>query len=280
MNTLLVVEPKKAKERSPSFPFISLQYAIERARQFFAQERRGSTVLPIAAKHWNYSPSSSGALQTVAALKSYGLLQDEGSGDQRKIRLTDMALRIILDDRPDSQERQRFIRQAALTPIVTAEVYNKWPDGLPSDATLNHWLVLEKAFSQETALKVTKIINENQAFAKIEGFNNEPSDGKIEADNDFEVECEVQANTESLSGNGSRNRGLAVPSQMAGGGAWITAPSANVPSGKQIGAAIPVTKNCSISIVADGEVTQEGLDRLVQYIQLIKGSFPEKEEQN
>jgi hypothetical protein len=43
--------------------------------------------------------------------------------------------------------------------------------------------------------------------------------------------------------------------------------------GKQIGV-LPIAADSSITISADGDVTQEGLDRLIDYIKLIKPSFP------
>lgn len=158
------IENKKTKERSPNFPFISLQTALERAQEFYDKEKRGTAPYVVAAKHWDYSPTSSGALQTAAALKQYGLMADEGGGGNRKMRLTDLALRILLDTRPDSVEREQFKRQAALTPPVAAEIYEKWPTELPSPENLNHYLVLERGFSQQTALKVANIIKENETF--------------------------------------------------------------------------------------------------------------------
>lgn len=168
---------KKAKERSPNFPFISLANALERARQFMAEEKRGSAPFTVAAGHWGYSSTSSGAMQTAAALKSYGLISDEGSGPQRKVRLTDLALRILLDDRPNSIEREQYKRQAALSPTVAVEIYQKWPDSLPSEANLRHYLILERGFKPETAAKVVSILQENEsvtnpaAAASISGSN-------------------------------------------------------------------------------------------------------------
>lgn len=46
---------------------------------------------------------------------------------------------------------------------------------------------------------------------------------------------------------------------------------------KPVGASIPVTKHCSMSIMAVGDVTQKGLDQLVSYIKLIRDSFPKDE---
>ncbi len=160
------VEARKTKERSPNFPFISLEMALGRARQFYEEEKRGSAPFQVAAEHWHYSSSSSGALQTAAALKSYGLMIDEGSGSARKLKLTELALRILLDNRPESEDRERFKRQAALTPNVAADVYEKWNGELPSDANLNHYLVLELGFKEATALRTSKILKANQEFTR------------------------------------------------------------------------------------------------------------------
>jgi len=167
--TAEVSEFKKSRDRSPSFPFISLETALRRAQEFYSFEKRGSAPYSVAAEHWRYSPASSGALQTVAALKQYGLMVDEGSGQMRKVKLTDLALRIILDSRADSTERTNYMRQAARMPPIVEEIYRNWPDGLPSDSTLNHHLVLELQFNEQTAAKAVKIIKENYAFTGESG---------------------------------------------------------------------------------------------------------------
>jgi hypothetical protein len=155
-------ESRKAKDRSPNFPFIPLTTAIGRAREFYNAEKRSAAPYAVAAKHWGYTATSSGGMQTMAALKSYGLMSDDGVGAQRMVRLSDLGLRIILDNRPDSIERDQFLRKAALNPSVAAQIYKKWPTGLPSDANLNHFLVLDLKFNDVTATKVVKIIKENE----------------------------------------------------------------------------------------------------------------------
>ena len=49
------------------------------------------------------------------------------------------------------------------------------------------------------------------------------------------------------------------------------------PAARPIGASIPVTKHCSMSVMATGEVTQKGLEQLISYLKLVKESFPEEE---
>ena len=167
---LVTSEDAKTKDRGPNFPFISLEKSIERAQEFHEQEKRGSAPPSRAARHWHYSINSSGLSQTMAALKSYGLLTDNGIGDERKIQLTELALRILLDKRPDSQERGQFLRQAALTPPVVQTIYKQWPDGLPpSEATINHFLTLELGFNANTAEKATKILINNESFTMLHG---------------------------------------------------------------------------------------------------------------
>lgn len=160
-------QESRKKDRSPNFPFISLETAIDRVRAFYAEERRGAAPVARAAKHWRYSPSSSGLLQTIAALKSYGLMGDEGSGAERRLRLTDMALRVILDTRAESPERLELIRRAALNPSVSSEVHGGWPDGLPSDETLNHYLIFDRGFAPQNASRALKILKENQRLASF-----------------------------------------------------------------------------------------------------------------
>lgn len=157
----------RKKDRSPNFPFITLEAAVARAKAFYEEERRGAAPVSRVAKHWRYSPSSSGLLQTIAAMKSYGLMVDEGTGQERKLRLTEMALRILLDSRSDSTERIELIKRAALNPSVSSEVHGNWPDGLPSDDTLNHSLIFERGFSPQNAMRAAKILKENQRFAEL-----------------------------------------------------------------------------------------------------------------
>lgn len=166
MNDLAAVA-KKSKDRSPNFPFINLERSIERARLFYVEEKRGSAPLARAAMHWGYRETSSSTLQTVSALKSYGLLAENAGGGGRLLQLTDLALRILLDQRPDSQVRLGFIQEAAKRPAVAAEVYERWPEGLPSDSTLSHFLVLERRFNEATAPSVVRILKENQQLAQM-----------------------------------------------------------------------------------------------------------------
>lgn len=159
----------KRRTRSPASPFINLETALKRAKQFFDIQQRNSVSLKVAMKDWGYEGKSSGGLQTAATLISFGLMNDDGMGDRRKLKLTQNALRILLDQRPDSAEKAELIKQAALAPKVHQELWKKWGSSLPSDAELRHTLTLEweTPFNEKTVDAFIKEYRDTIAFAKL-----------------------------------------------------------------------------------------------------------------
>lgn len=158
----------RKRTRSPAYPYVNLEDALERAKQFYGHEGRNAANISVVGKHWGYTEGSSSTAQTVAALISYGLMQDEGTGDKRAVRLTNSALRILLDTRPDSSERAELIKQAALSPKIHRQLWDKW-ESLPSDASLRHILLFdwETPFNENTVDYFIKEFRETIAFAKL-----------------------------------------------------------------------------------------------------------------
>lgn len=154
--------------RSPGYPFISLEKALVRAQELKDAEGFYSVPITSAYKAWGVSEKSSTSPLVVAALKHFGLLEYEGSGAARQCRLTDRAKRIIQDVRPDSKERAQLIRDAALTPSAHQDVLKKYPNGLPSDATLQTYLVLDRGFNETGAKALIAELRDTLAFAKVD----------------------------------------------------------------------------------------------------------------
>jgi hypothetical protein len=137
------------KLRSPSYPSIGLEEALKRARRFYDRERRNPAPVDTVLDHWGYKPGSGAGVLTIAALRKFGLIEYIGAGAQRKARLTNLAFRIILDEREPSPERDEALRQAALTPTIHSEIRRKFPNPpLPSDSTLRHYLVFDRQFNE------------------------------------------------------------------------------------------------------------------------------------
>lgn len=168
-------------KRSPKYPFIPLSRALERADELYRKEGRNYAPMAVAMGTWGYKPKSSGGLQTVAALIGYGLLEDVGTGQSRKVRITERARRILLDQRADSSDRLELIREAALSPEIFESLWSEWrQDGIPSPANMHHTLVFEHNFNENTANDFIRVFTETLEFARLKDLS-VPEDSKIEA---------------------------------------------------------------------------------------------------
>lgn len=164
-------QEKQSRNRNPAHPAVALGVALDKAETLRSREGRKLMLAETAAKHWGSSLKSSSALQAISALKQFGLLVDERDGRVRKVRLSELALRILLDRREESLERLKAIQEAALRPKVYADLWSKAQgDGkLPSSTELEHYLMLEREqrFYEDTVKGVIKDFRSTIAFAKL-----------------------------------------------------------------------------------------------------------------
>ena len=113
-----MVQEKKEIGQRQRYPALSLEEAIQKARTVFDHVQRSSASTEKVASYWKYGLKSSGWRLSLAALKQYGLLESVGSKKSGEVKLTDLALRIILDSREQSTERDQAIKEAALRPQI------------------------------------------------------------------------------------------------------------------------------------------------------------------
>jgi hypothetical protein len=139
----------------------------------FDREQRSAAHVDVLYDHWGHKPKSGAGGVVLAALKKYGLITDEGAGANRRARLTDIAMDILLDD-SSSPKRQAIIREAALKPAIHQEVWNKYAGSLPSDQSLRMWLIRDKAFTPSGADEFIGQFRRTLAFALT------PSSDKVE----------------------------------------------------------------------------------------------------
>jgi hypothetical protein len=165
MSDTITSEDRARRERSPSFPFIPLGKAIDRARAIAEAHNRSPTGLAALGKALGYAPKSSGLLQTVAALRAYGLTEDVGRGEDRRIRLSDLAWRILHETR--EEVRKKALREAALRPRPIAEYAAKWLPSRPSDNHCLSELHLDRGFGTEAAKLFLRVFDETAIFANL-----------------------------------------------------------------------------------------------------------------
>ena len=153
------------RTRSPSYPSISLETAIQRAEIIKKSEGWHAAPVDVVLSHWSYSAGSGAGLVQVAALKKYGLLEDSGRGDDRQVQLTSLAKDILVWH--DERERLEAIRIAARSPKLYADVLAQWPDRLPSDAALRVYLCKKKSFNEKAIGDLIKSMKGTFVFAKL-----------------------------------------------------------------------------------------------------------------
>jgi len=159
-------EPRRVKRRSPSYPAISLEQAIHRARELYERERQHPTPVETVAHHWGYKSLNGPAAVSLAALKKFGLLEDEGNGDARRARISDLAVDVLAH--PDETQRRRAVRSAALEPAIHQELWERYGSSLPSDANLHWELTRDRGFSETGAAEFIKEYKATVGFAQLE----------------------------------------------------------------------------------------------------------------
>ncbi|HQT39020.1 MAG TPA: hypothetical protein PK231_06310 [Acidocella sp.] len=224
-----VIDKKAREGRSPAFPFIDLQSALRRAEEF--RKREGKHLVPLSSAFpaWKLSATTSSARQTAAALGHFGLFDFSGSGEARQVRLTDVALKILLDTTADSPERDELTRQAALKPAIHKELFDKWGTEIPSDSTFETYLVRDRGFSRSGAQSLMIEYKDTLAFAKFSKSDNIP---KVN-ENVFNSETGILTSQTILEAKGASSPPPAIPLQevekepvLVGEREWLRGPLA------------------------------------------------------
>lgn len=158
---------RKQKGRSPRYPGIDLETAIQRARQLWEREAQYATNVHTVLQHWGYQPKSGAGAVAIAALKSFGLIEDSGAGDARTVALTVLAQDIVLSD--DDEQRTDAIQSAALLPTAHDDLWKRYSSQLPSDQSLQLYLMRERQFTPGGAKELASEYKRTLAFAGLTG---------------------------------------------------------------------------------------------------------------
>lgn len=95
-------------------------------------------------------------------------MSDAGTDANRTVKLTDRALTILLQE-PGSETWMQAVRDAAMSPKIYADLLNKWPaHELPSDTSLQFYLVKDRNFNPSTVVDFLKDFRATVAFAKLD----------------------------------------------------------------------------------------------------------------
>ncbi len=164
------------EDAGKQFPFVSLEKALARAKEFF--DAGGGHEVPVgnAFEVWGYSKKSSGGHQTIGALKMYGILGDSGIGETRKLGLTDSGLRYFRDEREEAHAELR--RMFALRPKFIRVLWKLWGTTPPADNIARSHLKIDRGLSEQSARSLLAIYKENLAFSGVTGDDKIPEEDR------------------------------------------------------------------------------------------------------
>jgi hypothetical protein len=156
----------KTRMRSPAYPFFGLGEAIKKARDLWDAQRNGEGHLDSVVHALGYNGRNGASLRAIAALNHFGLTEESGSKDNRRIRLTDLAQDII--HLPDEDEKKvSSLKKAALMPTIHQVLWERYQSTLPSDATIKSFLIRDKSYNESATLDVIKNYRESFDIAKL-----------------------------------------------------------------------------------------------------------------
>lgn len=236
------------QSRSPNFPYVNLTVALERAQQLYESSRGNPVRLRDAATDWNLSPTSSGTQRLAAALLAFGLLNEDGSGEERRLRLSQAAMRILDDTRPGV--RETLLREAALRPQTIREYYMKWRNRRPSDSHAVSQLKFDSGFNDESAKTFLKVFDDALTYVSTQEGGDDTTAG---APHDDHIRDEVQ--TEARDGATAAAPLTVTNVAPIRGEEWFRA---------------KVGRETTVRIVCDGPFGRQELERLIRLLEAQK----------
>lgn len=151
--------------RSPRYPSMSLEDAIEHGRTIFDKDRRHPIAREVAASHIGYKSLNGAADSALSSLMQYGILEKVAKGE---VRVSQWAVDILHPDNPP--QRIAAIQSAARNPALFQALDDRFRDAIPSNETLRSYLTREN-FNDRAIGPVIAAYTKTRAFVTQEGAN-------------------------------------------------------------------------------------------------------------
>ena len=137
---------EKKRMRSPAYPVIPLGEALECVQKMWDSQRKHEAHIDSALKAIGYARHGA-SLRIIAALNHYGLTEETGSKDDRKIRISEVAQDIILLPQSDPR-RTKALKAAAIAPAIHAALWERYGPQLPTDSSIRPYLIRDKNYNE------------------------------------------------------------------------------------------------------------------------------------
>ena len=157
------MEPRK--RRSPSHPTMDLRTAIEKVREVYSAYDESAVHRDALASCIGYSPGSGPALQAVASISAYGLL--EKKLDKGELAVSRLAMTILYPESPI--ELTSSLREAALKPMVFSQIAKRFSNHVPHEDGVRSLLNRDLGFTEKAARKAAATYVASMKFLEMAG---------------------------------------------------------------------------------------------------------------
>jgi hypothetical protein len=191
---------------------------------------------------------SSQADQTLAALKSFGLLKYDGLGSARHAVLTEEG-RNYLRAQQDSVKKE-ILKVCALRPIIMRKFWASWGGDRPPDEVALDKLVLENGFSENGARNFLRVYDETVSYAGLSASD------KVDLDEDEATDEE--ADEDRGEGEDPARNPKKPPAAQHG--------KVKLMDGERVVFTEESNPNTYLKLIASGDVDEMMLEALEDYV--------------
>jgi len=147
-----------ARTRSPNYPSVSLRQAIGFVAELHKKNRTNVIDRESAARDIGYSGLTGRSIKLLGAMAQFGLVARAGKGD---LKVTQTAVDILHG--LDEDTKIAALRKAGAAPTLFKEIYDRFPDGIPSENVIRSYLV-QKGYGDAALAPAIKSFTETNHF--------------------------------------------------------------------------------------------------------------------
>jgi len=270
-------ELEVSKQRSPAYPYISLDLAVDRAKKLFERLRDTAQPREVMAQAYGKPVTSSATIQTFATLTQYGLLEVVNSNGQRRLRVSSV-VRTLSNPNAPVETVQDILKDLALRPSIFRELWARYGTTIGlHDGAILYYLTHDRerehgsVFTDRAAQEVLRVYRGTITYA-----------GLTEPDNILEEEEEDEVGTidETLkapSTESESTKSAPIPPDPLPQQRERRLPMSDQERELQTGM---LSKTASYRVVVSGHVGVKEIERLIRKLEMDKEILADEEANN
>lgn len=159
------------RQRSPSYPAVSIIQAIEFAGKIHKSCRANIIDRETAAREMGYTGLTGRSMKVLADLIQFNLLEKEGKGN---VKVSQLAVDILHGI--DPKDRQQATLEAALAPQLFKDIHERFPDGIPSENAIRSYLIQQDFQDAAISPAITAFM---ETYRAVEDIRESESHGAL-----------------------------------------------------------------------------------------------------